>query len=234
MCPSFTSDIIVKEANLNSSIFVQSIVKWFRSHGRAFPWRQTSNPYHVLIAEVLLRQTQAWRVVEPYLDLIKQYPDVQTLAQADVAKLRRWFKPLGLVKRADYLIQCSQILISDYAGKVPRDLKALESLPGLGRYSARAILCLGFNQPVPMIDEGGGRVLRRVLGYKPKGSAFSDPTLMHAVERILPRKSFRNFNLGLIDIADAYCHPTKPDCLGCPLIRDCEYGTERTGKEAEE
>jgi A/G-specific adenine glycosylase len=226
MCPSFTSDIIMKEANVNSSIFVQPVVKWFRSHGRIFPWRETSNPFHVLVAEVLLRQTQAWRVVEPYLNLIKQYPDAQTLAQADVVELRRWFKPLGLVKRADYLIQCSQILISDYAGKVPGDLKALESLPGLGRYSARAILCLGFKQPLPMIDEGGGRVLRRALGYKPRGPAFSDPALMHAAERILPHKSSRNFNLGLIDIADAYCHPTKPDCLGCPLFKDCGYVTD--------
>jgi len=221
----------MKEANPTSSIFVQSIVRWFRSHGRSFPWRETSNPYHVLVAEVLLRQTQAWRVVRPYLDLIKQYPNAQTLAQADVVKLRRWFKPLGLVKRADYLIQCSQILISDYAGKVPGDLKALESLHGLGRYSARAILCLGFNQPVPMIDEGSGRVLRRALGYKSKGPAFSDPALMHAVERILPRKSFRNFNLGLIDIADAYCHPTKPDCLGCPLLNVCVYGVGQISQQ---
>lgn len=226
MRTSFTGDIVMKEANLNSSIFVQSIVKWFRSHGRIFPWRETSDPFHVLVAEVLLRQTQAWRVVKPYLDLIKQYPDAQTLAQADVVELRRWFRSLGLVKRADRLVQCSQILISDYTGKVPGDLKALESLPSLGRYSARAILCLGFNQPVPMIDEGSGRVLRRAFGYKPRGPAFSDPALMDAAESILPHESPRDFNLGLIDIANAYCHSTNPDCLSCPLLKDCAYGTD--------
>lgn len=198
----------------------------------AFPWRSTSNPFHVLIAEVLLRQTQAKRVAEPYIELTTRYPDPQSIAQADVSELRKWFQPLGLFKRADRLVQCAQILVNDYAGQVPGDLKTLESLPGLGRYSARAILCLGFNQPVPMIDEGSGRVLRRTLGHEPRGPAFSDPALMDAAERILPRKSHRDFNLGLIDIADAYCHPTKPDCISCPLLKACAYGTSQISQQA--
>lgn len=212
-----------KAQNLNSSVFVQATVKWFRSHGRRFPWRNTSNSFHILIAEVLLRQTQANRVVEPYLELVERYPNAQALAQANTIELQKWFRPLGLVKRADRLVQCAQILIKDYKGQVPEDLKALESLPGLGRYSARGILCLGFNKPVPMIDEGGGRVLRRMFGYEPRGPAFSDPSLIDAAMRILPHESPRDFNLGLIDIADAYCHPTKPDCLNCPLIKSCAY-----------
>jgi A/G-specific adenine glycosylase len=225
MRTSFTSDIIIKEANLDSSLFVQSVIRWFYSHGRIFPWRETSNPFHILVAEVLLRQTQARRVVEPYQDLIKKYPNAQALAKADIIKLRRWFRPLGLIRRADYLVHCAQALIKNYAGQVPNDLKALESLPGLGRYSARAILCLGFNQPVPMIDESGGRVLRRTFGNEPKGPAFSDPNLMEAVNKILPHKCPRDFNLGLIDIADAYCHASKPDCMNCPVLKICAYGT---------
>lgn len=220
-----------KAQNLNSSVFVQTTVKWFRSYGRTFPWRNTSNLFHILVAEVLLRQTQADRVVEPYLELVERYPNAQTLAHADTIELRKWFKPLGLVKRADRLVQCAQILIRDYGGQVPGDLKTLKSLPGLGRYSARAILCLGFNQAVPMIDEGGGRVLRRMLGQEPKGPAFLDSTLMDAVEKILPRQSPRDFNLGLIDIANAYCHPTNPDCLRCPLIKICVHVTAQTSQQ---
>lgn len=218
----------------NSSVLVESTVQWFRSHGRVFPWRKTSNPFYILVAEVLLRQTQAERVVKPYLDLIELYLDVQALAQANVAELRKWFRPLGLVQRADRLVQCARMLVEDYVSQVPRDLKALESLPGLGRYSARAILCLGFNQPVPMIDEGSGRVLRRTLGHKPRGPAFSDPALMDAAESILPHESPRDFNLGLIDIANAHCHPNNPDCLGCPLLKDCVYGTDQTSQQAKE
>jgi A/G-specific adenine glycosylase len=217
-----------KARNLNSSVLIQSVVTWFRSYGRTFPWRSTSNSFHILIAEVLLRQTQANRVVEPYLELIERYPNPQTLAEADTMELRKWFRPLGLVKRADFLVQCAQILIKDYEGQVPGNLKVLESLPGLGKYSARAILCLGFNKPIPMIDEGGGRVLRRVFGHEPRGPAFSDPALMDATIRILPNESPRDFNLGLIDIANAYCHPNKPDCLECPLLKECSYRTKQS------
>ena len=215
---------------VNLSTVVHSIVKWFRSHGRTFPWRNTSNSFHILIAEVLLRQTQADRVVAPYLELVDRYPTAQALAQADTIELRKWFRPLGLVKRADRLVQCAQVIIKDYEGRVPGDLQALESLPGLGRYSARAILCLGFNKPVPMIDEGGGRVLRRLFGHEPRGHAFSDPALMDTAMRILPQESHRDFNLGLIDIANAHCHPTKPDCLECPLLKDCAHGTDQTSQ----
>lgn len=220
-----------KAPTLNVSRFVQATVKWFRSHGRTFPWRNTSNSFHILIAEVLLRQTQADRVVEPYLELVERYPNAQALAQADTIKLRKWFRPIGLVKRADRLVQCAQILIKDYEGQVPGDLKALESLPGLGRYSARAILCLGFSQPVPMIDEGSGRVLRRMFGHELRGPAFSDPVLMDAVMRVLPNESPRDFNLGLIDIAAAHCHPTKPDCLSCPLTKNCAHSTNQTSQQ---
>ena len=123
-----------------------SVVEWFRGNGRAFPWRDTTNPFHVLVAEVLLRQTQAWRVAGPYLQLIDMYPDPQSLADADVESLRKWFRPLGLVKRADRLIECARILVRKYGGQVPQGLQELEALPGIGRYSARAILCTAFGR----------------------------------------------------------------------------------------
>ncbi|MBI2304470.1 MAG: hypothetical protein HYU86_06955 [Chloroflexi bacterium] len=204
----------------------KKVVEWFRCNGREFPWRTTSNPFHLLIAEALLRQTQAERVVEPYLDLVSKYPNPEALAEADVNELRQWFKPFGLVRRADRLIQCARILISEYRGSMPNDLNAIEALPGLGRYNSRAILCLGFGIPAPMIDEGSGRVLRRVLGHEAKGPAYSDKCLMSIAERIIPTKSAREFNFGLIDVAAAFCHPKEPDCARCPLARLCNYATE--------
>ena len=212
-----------EEPKLNVSKFAQTIVKWFRSHGRTFPWRETSNPFHILIAEVLLRQTQAGQVVGLYLDLIERYPDAQTLAQADVSDLRKWFQPLGLVRRADRLVQCAQRLVREYNGHVPSDLQALMTLPGIGIYSARAILCLSDGVSVPMIDEGSGRVLRRVLGLHARGPAYSDRILLVTMESILPRKTTKEVNLGLIDIVAAYCRPDNPLCSQCPLARHCTY-----------
>ena len=148
-----------------------SVVNWFRRNGRDFPWRDTRNPFRILIAEVLLRQTQAARVVDPYIHLVTTYPDPASLAEADVDGLRQWFKPLGLVRRADRLVVCAHRLLRHYGGQVPRDLRSLQSLPGIGRYSARATLCMAFNHPLPMIDEGIGagpsacsRTLRRWPG----------------------------------------------------------------------
>ncbi len=204
-----------------------SVVSWFHCNGRDFPWRDTRNPFHILIAEVLLRQTQANRVVGPYVHLVTTYPDPASLAEADVDGLRQWFRPLGLVRRADRLVECAHRLLRDYGGQVPRDLRDLQSLPGIGRYSARATLCMAFNYPLPMIDGGSGRVLRRVLGLSDSGPAYSDVRLAEIAERILPYSHPREFNLGLIDIGAAYCHPRTPDCSECLLLQVCIVGSRR-------
>ncbi len=212
---TYAGDILLEEQ------FTAAVVQWYYAHGRAFPWRETTNPYHLLLAETLLRQTQAVRVVEPYLELVGRYPDPWLLALANIPKLREWFGPLGLVTRADRLVKTARVLIEEYEGQMPNDLTALLALPGLGRYSARAILCLGFGVRVPMIDEGSGRTLRRVLGREHKGPAFSDRSLMATVEQIMSQTSAREFNLGLLDIAAAYCRPRKPDCARCPVRKAC-------------
>lgn len=209
-----------------------SVVNWFRSNGREFPWRETVNPFHVLIAEVLLRQTQSARVVDTYTHLVAAYPSPASLAEASVDGLRKWFKPLGLVQRADRLIKCAHRLVEDYEGQVPRILADLQSLPGIGRYSARAILCMAFNHPLPMIDEGSGRVLRRVLGHSHTGAAYSDVRLAAHWERFRPGNHAREFNLGLIDIGAAHCHSQKPACRSCPILAFCAYGSGLAGSIA--
>jgi len=200
-----------------------AVLSWFAGNGRDFPWRQTSDPFHILLAECLLRRTQATRLVEAYLELTRKYPTAYALAKANAGYLRSWFKPLGLMKRADRLIQTARILVETYEGKVPNDLDALIALPGLGIYSARAILCLGFGESYPMVDEASGRVIRRVLDIDSKGPAYSDLKLLQVAESILPRTACREFNLGLIDIAAIYCHPTNPEYDACPLASMCSY-----------
>jgi len=200
-----------------------AVISWFEANRREFPWRQTSDPFHILVAECLLRRTQATRLVEPYLELISKYPTANALAKADVDYLRSWFRPLGLVKRADRLIAAARMLVESYEGKVPDDLEALTALPGLGIYSARAVLCLSFCKPYPMVDEASGRVLRRALAVDSEGPAYSDRKLLKIVESILTRTACKEFNLGLIDIAAIYCHPTSPECHECPLATICSF-----------
>ncbi len=95
------------------------------------------------------------------------------------------------------------------------------ALPGMGAYSARAVLCLSFGKRLPMIDEGSGRVVARLLDIKLSGPAYSAGSLMKTAERLLPTKNARQFNLGLIDIAAAYCRPAKPACSRCPVAGLC-------------
>jgi len=209
--------------------FQKAVLDWYDEYGRDFPWRSTSNPFWILIAEVLLRQTQADRVVTPYLELTGLYPDPQRLAQADIDRLRGWFRPLGLSRRADMLVEASNIIVEEYGGNVPLDLQTLMRLPGLGRYSARAILCLSAGHSGPLIDEASGRMLRRILARPARGPAYLDGPLLDIVLRVVPFEDAKRFNLGLIDVASRYCRPRSPACRDCPLAPYCAVVRQHGG-----
>lgn len=214
-CPDTSSDITQSLQGLALS--------WYNNNARHFPWRNSSNPFHILVAEILLRQTQAKRVTGPYLELISVYPDPSTLAEADVDQLRSWFKPLGLVTRADYLIGAAKHIRDLHGGQVPRDLDSLIELPGIGTYAACAIQCLAFGDSVPMVDESSGRLLRRLLGLDHTKPAYCDSQLIEIAASLVPKDRPKEFNLGLLDIAAAVCRPKNPNCSLCPLVEMCEY-----------
>ena len=210
------------------SLLQCTVEVWFSNCGRDFPWRHSSVPFHVLVAEMLLRRTQAERVVGPYLELIDRYPHAQLMAKADVVWLREWFRPLGLVSRADLLVDAAKTIVEKHGGEVPRDLSELEGLSGLGMYSARAVLCMAHGRSVPMIDESSGRLLRRLVGLCSTGPAYSDRKLLERAEALIPPGTSKAFNLGLLDIANAYCHVKSPGCVQCPLRSLCSQGRHVT------
>jgi len=207
----------------NSNLFSQIVICWFTRHSRDFPWRKTHNPYYIFVAEVLLRRTQAPRIIDSYKQITEKYPTPETLSKADVTELRKFFKPLGLIKRADCLIKAAKQIVNDYGGQIPCNLRAVASLPCMGIYSSRAVICMAFDAHVPMIDESSGRVLRRVFQIEPKGPAYSDKKLLDFALSIIPIGHAREFNLGLLDIASFFCHSSKPECLKCPLSKICYY-----------
>ena len=200
-----------------------SVLSWSEANGRDFPWRRTRDPYKILIAEILLRQTQARRVIGPYRKLVKKFPNPASLAKADPADVRRTFRPLGLVRRAGQLLHAARILVDEHGGRVPRNLAELLRLPGLGTYSARAVMCLAFEEPLPMVDESSGRLLRRLVGLPDDGPAYSSKKLLDLAGLLVPARFARGFNLGLLDVAAAYCHVQGPHCSPCPLKRYCTY-----------
>jgi A/G-specific adenine glycosylase len=175
------------------------------------------------VAAILLRRTQAERVVSPYLELISNYPTFEALSKAEVVNVRYRFKPLGIIKRADLMIAGAKIVVSEYGGMLPRSVDLIMRLPGMGKYSSRAVACLAFGARVPMIDESSGRLLRRVLGLGSSGPAYCDHKLFEVAEGMIPEKHPREYNLGLLDIAAANCHSSHPACLECPLSKFCSY-----------
>lgn len=208
--------------------FQERLLDWFEQNGRNFPWRSQSSPYAVLIAEKLLQQTAAIdKLVEVYNRIIDTYPTPRLLANADISTLEDIIQPLGLRYRAKELRDMANELIARHNGEVPRDLKNLIELPGIGDYTARAVLSLAFGEDMPVVDTNIARFLYRMFGLK--GALPSNPARKRALNelagKIIPKGRARKFNLALLDLCAKICKPNKPQCLECPVQMHCAYYT---------
>ncbi len=132
--------------------FQKSIFTWWTTHKRDLPWRHTRDPYRIMVSEVMLQQTQVLRVIAKYREFIKRYPRVSNLAQATTAEVLRIWKGMGYNRRALYLLRAAKTIVTDHQGKFPVSEEELIKLPGLGKYTARAILVFAYAQEVPLVD----------------------------------------------------------------------------------
>lgn len=153
----------MSDTSERSTFFQQQLLAWGLRHGRAFPWRSTSDPYRLLIAEMMLRRTQARQVAPVYEDFVRQYPTSQVLASAAEAEVERLLRPLGLPWRIPAFRQMAQRIVTEYGGNVPHDRAALLSLPGVGEYVADAVRCFAYNEPVALLDTNTVRVAGGLL-----------------------------------------------------------------------
>lgn len=142
---------------------IQYILLWYTKHGRDLPWRHTSDPYRVIVSEIMLQQTQVSRVIEKWQEFIAAFPTVQDLATASTADVITVWKGLGYNRRALFLQKTAQAVVAEYGGTFPKDLDALKALPGIGDYTARAVLSFAFDEPVPMMDTNHRKLYMRVF-----------------------------------------------------------------------
>lgn len=205
---------------------LRGFFSWFYDiHGRALPWRheQTSS-FHLLVAEIALKQTRAEKVAKVWPELVDKYPDVHDLALADKRDLLGIIAPLGFGnQRADALVDlASRIVVS--GGGVPDDPETLLRLPHVGIYTAHAVSCFAYNKRVPIVDLGIARVLSRIFGVSPPQDIRRAKTSWQVAQTILPETRYKEHNYGLLDFASAVCKARSPRCGECGIKTLCAYG----------
>jgi A/G-specific adenine glycosylase len=206
-----------------AALFRRQLLAWGAHHGRDFPWRHTTDPYHLLIAELMLRRTQARQVTPVYEAFLRRFPTPQALAAASELELQQLLYPLGLAWRVPAFRQMACRVIAEYNGQMPRERKALLSLPGVGEYVADAVRCFGYNEPVAILDTNTVRVAGRYFGFSVHAESRRRRPVQRAVARLVDPDAPRASNLALLDLAATICQPRTPRCAACPVEAGCAW-----------
>jgi A/G-specific adenine glycosylase len=205
--------------------FRRRLLRWFRRHGRDLPWRRTRDPYHVIVSEFILQQTQVARVETYYRRFLELYPSIESLAAASPSMVRESWDGLGYYRRASNLHRLAQEVVRDHAGVVPADPVELRQLPGVGRYTAGAISSFAFEHPAAAVDTNVARVLRRAFHPRSplKGLRLR---LWATAEQLVPRRgrSAWAFNQGIMELGALICTARVARCGECPVRQVCATG----------
>jgi A/G-specific adenine glycosylase len=205
-----------------STYFRRTLLRWYSRHARRFSWRETRDPYQILLAEVLLQRTQAVQVEDHYRHVVAAFPTPRALAAASLEDVREVLRPLGLAKRAATLKRMAEELVTRFGGEVPTGVPVLMTLSGVGRYIASAAACFATGARVATLDANVVRVFSRFFGItSEKQRPRDDPALWALADSLLPRKGVVNYNRALIDFAALVCKPRVPLCPTCPLRAKC-------------
>jgi DNA (cytosine-5)-methyltransferase 1 len=201
--------------------FKKKLLQWYKENKRNFPWRNEKDPYKILISEVLLQKTDAPKVLPVYNKIIQHYPTVEKLKTAALPDLRNIFKDVGLLYRAERLINiCSDIVDR----KIPYQKDHLLQLNGLGEYISSAICCFAFNKREAIVDTNIIRLLERVFDYhSTKKRPRDDKALWNFAQSLLPVKKAKDYNYALLDFSSIQCTARKPEHEKCPLKNICHF-----------
>lgn len=203
--------------------FTQKMLDFYRTHGRKdLPWQQNPTPYRVWISEIMLQQTQVKTVIPYYQKFIRRFSNLSQLAGADIDEVLHLWQGLGYYSRARNLHRCAQQLKAEFGGEFPDTLEAVQSLPGIGRSTAGAILSLAMGQSTPILDGNVKRILARfflVDGWY--GKASVEKRLWQLSEAYTPKESTAQFNQAMMDLGASLCSRTRPQCDLCPLTNEC-------------
>jgi len=202
--------------------FRRRLLEWYRRNGRDLPWRNTGDPYHILVSEVMLQQTQVDRVLPKYAEWLAKYPSLAALADAPVDDVTQTWRPLGYNIRPRRLHAIARESVERYGGELPSDEATLLSFKGIGEYTAGAVLSFAFGQRKAILDTNVARVLFRIFVGRgdPKSHAMKRH-LWEVSRTVLPMRHVFDFNQALMDFGATHCSARKPKCVTCPMRAGC-------------
>lgn len=199
------------------------LLGWYEENARDLPWRNSRDPYAIWVSEIMLQQTRVETVIPYYQRWLAAYPSVQSLAEAEEDQVLKTWEGLGYYNRARNLQAAARIVVEQHQGALPADLQALQDLPGIGRYTAGAILSIAFNQPAPILDGNLRRVFTRVFNISsPIQTSGTEKELWKIAEDLVPESGPGDFNQALMELGALVCLPKIPLCHRCPLAEDCQ------------
>ena len=196
-----------------------AVLAWAGTAGRDLPWRHTRDPWAVLVSELMLQQTQVARVAPRWVAFLERFPTAAACAAAPVGDVVRAWRGLGYNRRAVTLHQAAQAVVARHGGCLPPDLEALTALPGVGPYTARAVLAFAFEADVGLVETNSARVLARAIAGRPLTRTEAQAT---ADTFVPPGRSWA-WNSAVTDLGATVCTKRVPDCAGCPIAASCAW-----------
>jgi A/G-specific adenine glycosylase len=202
-----------------------ALIQWFGENQRILPWRSSYDPYQVWVSEVMLQQTQVETVVPYFERWMAELPDIASLATADEHRVLSLWAGLGYYSRARNLMEAARTVVRQHGGALPADYESLRSLPGIGQYTAGAILSIAFNKAYPVVDGNVRRVLSRVYGWEDDRPR----RLWDAADKLVRSAEPRLINQAIMELGATVCSFRAPRCLVCPVQTECI--AYKTGKQ---
>jgi A/G-specific adenine glycosylase len=215
--------VIVLPNQEATGAFSRNLLAWWKKNKRKFPWRETRDPYKILMSEILLHRTKAQQVVPIYNKFVEKYPTIESARKVTLEEMREMLFPLGLHWRADALYKMIMVVIEKYCGRIPSTKQELESLPGVSDYISAAVLCFAFDTPQILLDTNIVRILGRFYGEKQTDNSRRSKIFQQLAFNSLDKLNPRYFNYALIDLGALICKPKKPDHNSCPLKDLCHF-----------
>ena len=207
-----------------SKPFRRLLTNWFSENAKDYPWRSTSNPYEILVSEIMLQQTQVVTVLDRgfYRRWLEVFPDFKQLADAEESEVLRMWEGLGYYSRARNLHRLAKIVVYELENNFPKDVEQIEALPGIGKYTAGAIASFAFDSPVPAVDANIARVIARLFDFQERiDTSVGQKQIWEWAADLVPSSGGRIWNSALMELGQTLCGPRKTFCNECPIAESC-------------